>query len=840
MKKIYIKIIVYFLLIFAAVYSLNYLTISVLNRQYLLEQRTKVQNSAGKIRALIESRLVNNLQLMHGMVSYISIHEDIDQKEFAKFAEAIMDQPNELKNLVAAPDFVMKYVYPMEGNEKIVGIDYRNIEAQWEQAKLARETAQMVIAGPIDLIQGGRGILGRAPVFVSDGDSRKFWGLVSSAIDFDKLIQPALVMTDKADLILSIRGKDGKGAKGEVFLGSNAIFSDDTSIKVNIEFPNGSWQIAVLPENGWMESNPYNMYVHMISVFIFVLMAVSIAGKTFKERELKESERRFKDVVMSSSGLVWEIDTKGYITHAYGKILDDLGYNQEGIIGRCIFDFMSENDKKNSFRKYKNHLEKRTVIKEEILHMQKADGEQMILLRNGVPVFDDSGFVTGYRGVDKDVTISKLAEEALAEREALMGLFFSQSLDGFFFMMLDEPVEWDENTDKEAVLDYVFENQRITRINQAMLDQYRAKEADFLGLTPADFFAHDIKEGRRVWRQFFDSGKLHVDTVEKRFDGEDMVVEGDYICIHDKHGRITGHFGVQRDVTKARDNALELAKYVEIVDKNVITSQTNLEGEIIYASQAFCDISGYTKEELVGENHNIIRHDDMTTSIFDEMWQTITKDEIWHGEIKNRKKDGGHYWVDTYIYPMFDRSNNKSGYMAVRQDITNKKIIEAISVTDRLTGIYNRVKLDEALHEEYEKYKRYGTGYSVILFDIDRFKSVNDTYGHMVGDYVLKELACVVTGSVRNVDTFGRWGGEEFLVICPNTDLEGAYKLAEHLRIAVENKIFDKVKKVTCSFGVAYIEDVSDMDVLLLEADKALYKAKENGRNRVEKAVKNN
>jgi formate hydrogenlyase transcriptional activator len=129
-------------------------------------------------------------------------------------------------------------------------------------------------------------------------------------------------------------------------------------------------------------------------------------------------------------------------------------------------------------------------------------------------------------------------------------LFFAQSLDGFFFMMLDEPVRWDDSVDKEKTLDYVFDHQRVTKVNDAMLAQYGATREAFLGTTPKDLFRHDLDHGRRVWRDFFDRGRLHIETDERRVDGTPIRVEGDYLCFYDEQGRITGHFGIQRDVTE--------------------------------------------------------------------------------------------------------------------------------------------------------------------------------------------------------------------------------------------------------------------------------------------------
>ena len=146
------------------------------------------------------------------------------------------------------------------------------------------------------------------------------------------------------------------------------------------------------------------------------------------------------------------------------------------------------------------------------------------------------------------------------DNEHLLELFFSQSLDGFFFMMLDEPVDWSDEVDKDAVIDFVFEHQRMTKVNAAIVTQFKARSADaLLGMTPAQFFAHDLARAKQRWRAFFDSGHFHTETDERRLDGTPMRIEGDYIVIHDGPKRIAGHFGIQRDVTDRHLAAEQLA-----------------------------------------------------------------------------------------------------------------------------------------------------------------------------------------------------------------------------------------------------------------------------------------
>lgn len=291
------------------------------------------------------------------------------------------------------------------------------------------------------------------------------------------------------------------------------------------------------------------------------------------------------------------------------------------------------------------------------------------------------------------------------------------------------------------------------------------------------------------------------------------------------------------DITQFRKSKSKLEEYIALIDTNVIISSTNLEGIITEVSEAFCNISGYTKEELVGKNHNIVRHIDMPASLYEEMWKTLKNNQIWRGEMKNRHKEGKDYWVDATISPRYNELGEIIGYTAVRQDITDKKRIEELSITDRLTGLYNRLKLDELLSLQVNMAHRYETPFSAIMLDIDKFKSVNDTYGHQVGDTLLQEIATVLKTNVRQEDILGRWGGEEFLILLPSTALEGAVQLAEKLRVAIEVYDFTTVGKRTSSFGVATYAKGDDTKTVVGRADEALYRAKANGRNMVDSEI---
>jgi diguanylate cyclase (GGDEF)-like protein len=163
----------------------------------------------------------------------------------------------------------------------------------------------------------------------------------------------------------------------------------------------------------------------------------------------------------------------------------------------------------------------------------------------------------------------------------------------------------------------------------------------------------------------------------------------------------------------------------------------------------------------------------------------------------------------------------------------NYKQIELLSITDKLTQLYNRTKIDELFQLELGRTLRYGEALTVILIDLDHFKTINDSLGHQAGDQVLRELAGILRCSVRSTDHLGRWGGEEFIILLPNTDLEQGRQLAEKLRETIAACDFAAAGRRTGSFGVAAYRAGDDADALTKRADDCLYAAKKQGRNRV-------
>jgi PAS domain S-box-containing protein len=212
-------------------------------------------------------------------------------------------------------------------------------------------------------------------------------------------------------------------------------------------------------------------------------------------------------------------------------------------------------------------------------------------------------------------------------------LFFSQSLDGFFFMMLDEPIAWDDGADKNALLDYALDHHRVTKVNDAMLKQYGASREQFVGITPRQLFAHDLDYCRRVWREFFDRGRLHVETEERRLDGDPIFIEGDYICLYDGDGRITGHFGIQRDVTERRraieqrERELEMQVAVRTAELAISEHRTRAILSALPDLVFLIDEDGRYVEILSASSHLLVKAaDDLKGRLFHDVFPKATAD----------------------------------------------------------------------------------------------------------------------------------------------------------------------------------------------------------------------
>jgi len=418
----------------------------------------------------------------------------------------------------------------------------------------------------------------------------------------------------------------------------------------------------------------------------------------------------------------------------------------------------------------------------------------------------------------------------------------------------------------QSVLDYSSHaiittdlNGAITLFNKAAEHMLGYSSDELVGKeTPAIF--HDMKEVAQRRGEF--SKELVIDVemgfdvlvVKSRYGLENthewkyttkkkktIIVDLSVTALKDSSGEITGYMGIAEDITKKKIDEKKLARFVDIMDENIVSSSTDLDGIIIEVSEAFCKLTGYSREELIGKNHNILGHMDTVNNTYKILWESLANNETWKGELNNIRKDGSIYWVAITIVSLFNDEETKVGYLAIRQDITDKKRIEELSITDELTKLYNRRYFNEVLNQELNRAKRENKSISFLMLDVDHFKLYNDTYGHQKGDNVLSKIGKVLNNFSKRAGDFAfRLGGEEFGIIFHGDSPQQTLKFATNLLKAIEVLKIPHANNsassfVTVSIGLVYknIDKTTTEEIIYKEADDCLYGAKKSGRNRV-------
>jgi diguanylate cyclase (GGDEF)-like protein/PAS domain S-box-containing protein len=387
---------------------------------------------------------------------------------------------------------------------------------------------------------------------------------------------------------------------------------------------------------------------------------------------------------------------------------------------------------------------------------------------------------------------------------------------------------------------------RILRFNRAMEELSGWTLAE---LQHADWFAvfppePDRHEARARFLKAVAEGQSTANTSEiLARDGRRILVEWHDKALRDAEGTLIGLLALGQDVTE-RERLAESQRLLSAAVEQSVASIviTDTGANIQFVNAGFTRTTGYTLEEAVGKNPRILKSGHTPPEIFEAMWGALSQGRPWEGELINRKKDGEEYWELARISPIVDAQGRTTHYLAVKEDITQRKALEAelkrLATTDPLTGVANRRRFLQEMEMELIRHKRFRKPASFLLLDLDHFKQVNDTRGHAVGDLALKHLAELARLRLRRLDLFGRLGGEEFGILLPGTDHQGALALAEIFRGQVASSPAQADSgpvPLTVSIGATTFHPGDpDPDSILARADAALYRAKENGRNRVE------
>lgn len=309
---------------------------------------------------------------------------------------------------------------------------------------------------------------------------------------------------------------------------------------------------------------------------------------------------------------------------------------------------------------------------------------------------------------------------------------------------------------------------------------------------------------------------------------------------------------LEKEVRKHKQTSESLNKLSQAIEQSPVSVMiTDLDGNIEYVNQQLCRISGYTQDELIGQNPRIFKSGDTPEIQFKNLWHAITNGQSWAGELKNRTKNGHAFWENVTVSPIRNAEGKVTHYLAIKEDISLRKEYEDRllheATIDKLTNLPNRTLAYDRVEQAIVKARKEHKHVALLYMDFDHFKNINDTLGHEAGDEFLCYMAGRLKACVRDVDTVARLGGDEFLIMLLETENENGDGY-ENFETVVRQKAEDILQKVaepcviqdmefavTASLGIAiFPQDGDDPHILLRNADTAMYRSKRKGRNTYE------
>lgn len=305
-----------------------------------------------------------------------------------------------------------------------------------------------------------------------------------------------------------------------------------------------------------------------------------------------------------------------------------------------------------------------------------------------------------------------------------------------------------------------------------------------------------------------------------------------------------GFFAFVTNITEQKHKEIKLKTFSSAVEHSASSIMiTNKAGVIEYVNPRFCVVTGYSELEAIGQTPSLISTENTRKETYQDLWSTILAGKDWHGETYNSTKNGEFYWSMMSISPITNDLGEISHFVSISQDVTEHKSkhlkMEALALRDPLTGLANRRLFDDRLNQAIQIIRRQKQrGIGLIMLDLDYFKRINDTYGHDVGDLLLKEVSLRLLLCTRKEDTVSRFGGDEFIMLLQGISIaRDARRVAENIlqSLAKPISVGGYTFSITCSLGVAIApQDGNTPAQLLKSADLALYQAKIAGRNNIQ------
>jgi diguanylate cyclase (GGDEF)-like protein/PAS domain S-box-containing protein len=557
----------------------------------------------------------------------------------------------------------------------------------------------------------------------------------------------------------------------------------------------------------------------------FVATVQDITRRKLAEQALMSSETRLRTLVQTIPDLIWLKNVQGEFLACNSMFERFFGTSEAEIIGKTDYDFVDK-ELGDFFRAHDRRAMQagKPSTNEEWLTF-RADGYHGLFETIKTPMYDPDGELIGVLGIARDISARKRLEEerheSLERLEKISGqipgMVYQYRLYGDGRHCI--PYASDAIKDIFSVTpDQVREDASIAfdKMHEDDIDQLvESIQRSALQLTPWQYeFRVNNADASVRW--------LYANALPQRQpDGSTLW-----------HGFIM-------DIGERKSSEAKIRLAAEVFEQSregiVIT---DVEQNIVMVNRAFTWITGYSESEVLGRNPSMLSSGHHDKAFFDEMWSTIHKQGYWHGEIWNRKKDGSVFPQWLHITRTLDDRGELTGYVGISEDISQRKAYEEhiqwLANFDVLTELPNRTLLVDRSTHVMRMAQRNNSHVSILYCDLDLFKNINDVLGHSVGDRLLVAIARRMSSVLRAEDTVSRYGGDEFILLLPDTSAEGAANVAEKILESISEPydIDGMELSITLSMGIAvYPQDGKDFETLIKHGDIAMYRAKKIGRN---------
>lgn len=747
-------------------------------RMHVLNQHKEAEVIAANQGSALEVHLGHRLSSTYALASVLR-HGGGSIRNFDSLATEMIQLYGGIRSLQLAKGGVVSQVVPYVGNAQAIGHDLLKDPDRNKEAFLAVETKKLTIAGPFELMQGGMGIVGRLPIYLPGTDGvEQFWGFTTAVISVSELLEksglPELVKAGYQYELAHIHPDTGKRT---IFARSGKAPLDGEPVVRTLEVPNGKWYLSIAPTEGWFESSlsmPATAAVLFLAMFVALAAHSTLKQPLLLRREVTQRTQELAEANRTLTAEVFERQRAQEAVNHINRLYSLLSHTNAAIV----------------------RIADRDKLLDEICHVAVELG--------GFP----------------------LARIALIDQQT--GLW-----------------RWSAKCGPDVPLPECDD-----AIHACLTDKY-----DSLQTTVLKICSNAVKDDK-TWSAICPQARAagYESHVFLRLRTRGRIIGMFALYAHEADSFDEAQIKLLEEMTEDVSFALEniereaqrkktenslrkLSRAVEQSASAVVITDRN--GVIEYVNPWFTRITGYSPEEIIGKTPSVLKSGDTHPETYKRLWETILSGKEWTGELHNTKKNGESYWCLEVISPLKDEYGNITNFVAVTEDISERKqteqTIRHLAFHDPLTGLPNRRLFNDRLHQAAAMRHRKDNTFALMLLDLDRFKTVNDTLGHDVGDALLKAVGARLLNVTRQGDTLARMGGDEFALIAleisqPEDTARIADKLIQTLKEPFH--LFGHELYVTTSIGITlYPGDAVEAEALIKNADIALYRAKDLGRN---------